>query len=151
MPYERMFKTFSRYLSAPISLTWMIFGKTLAGFVFGVLVLCGFGFPLPEDIILVTSHGKESIEEHFDADRDLVLLLESGVLGAFLGLFMRNFEINVFGQIGLVMLIANLSFIPPTMVRRPSLTASTSTSIASSRNLSISTGLSGDASTASAM
>jgi HAE1 family hydrophobic/amphiphilic exporter-1 len=27
------------------------------------------------------------------------------VLGAFLGLFMRNFEINVFGQIGLVMLI----------------------------------------------
>ncbi len=38
LPYERMFKTFSRYLSAPISLTWMIFGKTLAGFVFGVLV-----------------------------------------------------------------------------------------------------------------
>jgi len=29
------------------------------------------------DIILVTSHGKDSIEEHFDADRDLVLLLES--------------------------------------------------------------------------
>jgi HAE1 family hydrophobic/amphiphilic exporter-1 len=27
------------------------------------------------------------------------------VLGAFLGLFMRNFEVNVFGQIGLVMLI----------------------------------------------
>jgi HAE1 family hydrophobic/amphiphilic exporter-1 len=27
------------------------------------------------------------------------------VLGAFLGLFMRNFELNVFGQIGLVMLI----------------------------------------------
>jgi ABC-2 type transport system permease protein len=38
LPYERMFRTFSRYLSAPISLTWMIFGKTLAGFVFGVLV-----------------------------------------------------------------------------------------------------------------
>lgn len=30
-----------------------------------------------EDIILVTSHGKDSIEEHFDADHDLVLLLES--------------------------------------------------------------------------
>jgi ABC-2 type transport system permease protein len=38
LPYERMFRTFSRYLSAPISLTWMIFGKTLAGFIFGVLV-----------------------------------------------------------------------------------------------------------------
>jgi ABC-2 type transport system permease protein len=38
MPFERMTKTFSRYLSAPISLTWMIFGKTLAGFLFGVLV-----------------------------------------------------------------------------------------------------------------
>ena len=29
-----------------------------------------------EDIILVTSHGKDSIEEHFDADHDLVSLLE---------------------------------------------------------------------------
>ncbi|MFW6113623.1 MAG: ABC transporter permease, partial [Actinomycetota bacterium] len=38
MPYERMAKTFNRYLSAPISLTWMIFGKTLAGFLFGVTV-----------------------------------------------------------------------------------------------------------------
>ena len=30
-----------------------------------------------EDIILVTSHGKDSIEEHFNADHDLVSLLES--------------------------------------------------------------------------
>ncbi len=30
-----------------------------------------------EDIILVTSHGKDSIEEHFDADHDLISLLES--------------------------------------------------------------------------
>jgi len=30
-----------------------------------------------EDIILVTSHGKGSIEEHFNADHDLVSLLES--------------------------------------------------------------------------
>jgi UTP--glucose-1-phosphate uridylyltransferase len=30
-----------------------------------------------EDIILVTSHGKDSIEEHFDHDADLVILLES--------------------------------------------------------------------------
>jgi UTP--glucose-1-phosphate uridylyltransferase len=29
-----------------------------------------------EDIILVTSHGKDSIEEHFDTDSDLVLLLD---------------------------------------------------------------------------
>ncbi len=38
MPFERMTKTFSRYLSAPLSLTWMVFGKTLAGFFFGVAV-----------------------------------------------------------------------------------------------------------------
>ena len=38
MPFERMTKTFNRYLSAPISLTWMVFGKTLAGFLFGVAV-----------------------------------------------------------------------------------------------------------------
>ena len=38
MPFERMTKTFSRYLSAPISLTWMVFGKTLAGFFFGLAV-----------------------------------------------------------------------------------------------------------------
>ena len=30
-----------------------------------------------EDIILVTSHGKDSIKEHFNADHDLVSLLES--------------------------------------------------------------------------
>jgi len=38
MPFERMTKTFNRYLSAPISLTWMVFGKTLAGFAFGASV-----------------------------------------------------------------------------------------------------------------
>lgn len=38
MPFERMAKTFSRYLTAPVSLGWMILGKTLAGFVFGVCV-----------------------------------------------------------------------------------------------------------------
>jgi len=48
MPYERMAKTFNRYLSAPISLTWMIFGKTLAGFAFGVLVCI---FPLLVGVI----------------------------------------------------------------------------------------------------
>ena len=43
------------------------------------------------------------------------------------------------------------SITPPTIVRAPSQTASTSTSVASSRNLSIRTGCSGLASTASAM
>ncbi|MBC7246730.1 MAG: ABC transporter permease [Actinobacteria bacterium] len=38
MPFERMTKTFNRHLSAPVSLTWMVFGKTLAGFAFGVAV-----------------------------------------------------------------------------------------------------------------
>ena len=43
------------------------------------------------------------------------------------------------------------SITPPTIVRSPSQTASTSTSVASSRNLSIRIGCSGLASTASAM
>jgi len=61
LPYERMFKTFSRYLSAPISLTWMIFGKTLAGFAFGVLVavipllvgVVGYGASVTSPALLV--------------------------------------------------------------------------------------------------
>jgi len=61
MPFERMTKTFSRYLSAPISLTWMIFGKTLAGFAFGVLVsllpllfgVIGYGTAVTSPTLLV--------------------------------------------------------------------------------------------------
>lgn len=60
LPYERMFRTFSRYLSAPISLTWMIFGKTLAGFIFGVLVsivpllvgIIGYGASVTSPLLL---------------------------------------------------------------------------------------------------
>ncbi len=48
MPYERMVRTFQRYLSAPISLTWMLLGKSLAGFAFGVSVSV---FPLLVGII----------------------------------------------------------------------------------------------------
>ncbi|MDD3717382.1 MAG: ABC transporter permease [Actinomycetota bacterium] len=61
LPYERMFRTFSRYLSAPISLDWMIFGKTLAGFIFGVLVsvipllvgVIGYGISVTSPVLLV--------------------------------------------------------------------------------------------------
>jgi len=61
LPYERMFKTFSRYLSAPISLNWMIFGKTLAGFAFGVLVslvpllvgILGYGTSVTSPALLI--------------------------------------------------------------------------------------------------
>jgi ABC-2 type transport system permease protein len=61
LPYERMFKTFSRYLSAPISLNWMIFGKTLAGFIFGVLVsvvpllvgIIGYGTSVTSPVLLI--------------------------------------------------------------------------------------------------
>jgi ABC-2 type transport system permease protein len=63
MPYERMAKTFNRYLSAPISITWMIFGKTLAGFLFGTLVsivpllvgVIAFGTDVTSPALLVLS------------------------------------------------------------------------------------------------
>ncbi len=38
MPFERMTKTFARYLCAPLSFSWVVFGKTIAGFVFGSLL-----------------------------------------------------------------------------------------------------------------
>jgi ABC-2 type transport system permease protein len=61
MPFERMAKTFQRYLTAPISLTWMIFGKSLAGFAFGVLVsvfpllvgIIGYGTGVASPLLLI--------------------------------------------------------------------------------------------------
>ncbi|MBC7231178.1 MAG: ABC transporter permease [Actinobacteria bacterium] len=41
MPFKRTARTFSRCLTAPKSLTWMVFGKTLAGFFLGVAVSVG--------------------------------------------------------------------------------------------------------------
>jgi len=38
IPIERRVRTFDRYLSAPISLISVLFGKTLAGVIYGVLV-----------------------------------------------------------------------------------------------------------------
>ncbi len=63
MPFERMAKTFQRYLSAPISLTWMIFGKSLAGFAFGVSVsifplmvgIIGYSTTVTSPLILIAS------------------------------------------------------------------------------------------------
>lgn len=48
MPFERMARTFQRYLTAPVSLTWTLFGKSLAGFAFGV---CFSIFPFLVGII----------------------------------------------------------------------------------------------------
>jgi ABC-2 type transport system permease protein len=61
MPFERMVKTFNRYLSAPISISWVAFGKTLAGFAFGVVVsvipllvgIIGFGTHISSPAVLV--------------------------------------------------------------------------------------------------
>ncbi|MBN2169115.1 MAG: ABC transporter permease [Actinobacteria bacterium] len=61
MPYERMAKTFNRYLSAPISISWVAFGKTLAGFTFGIAVsmipllvgIIGFGTGVSSPTVLV--------------------------------------------------------------------------------------------------
>jgi ABC-2 type transport system permease protein len=61
MPFERMAKTFNRYLSAPISLTWMLAGKTLAGFAFGAAIsllpllvgILGYGTSVTSPLILV--------------------------------------------------------------------------------------------------
>ncbi|MGQ9515261.1 MAG: hypothetical protein ACUVTL_09500 [Thermoproteota archaeon] len=38
IPMERRVKTFERYLSAPLSLTFVLFGKTLAGMIYGVAI-----------------------------------------------------------------------------------------------------------------
>jgi ABC-2 type transport system permease protein len=63
MPFERMARTFQRYLTAPISLTWMIFGKSLAGFAFGVSVsvfpilvgIIGYGTRVASSPLLIFS------------------------------------------------------------------------------------------------
>jgi len=63
IPFEKMTKIFNRYLSAPISLTWMIFGKTLAGFAFGILVsiaplligVIGYGTSISSPALLAAS------------------------------------------------------------------------------------------------
>jgi ABC-2 type transport system permease protein len=38
MPFERLARTFERYLTAPITISWVVFGKTVAGFLFGTVI-----------------------------------------------------------------------------------------------------------------
>jgi ABC-2 type transport system permease protein len=40
IPLERRMRTFERFLSAPISLTAILWGKMMAGFIFGLAITC---------------------------------------------------------------------------------------------------------------
>jgi membrane protein DedA with SNARE-associated domain len=63
------------------------------GFVFAVLLLCGFGLPMPEDVILVTggvlAWGASALEEPSVAgmvqDRGLVVMVAVGLVGILAG------------------------------------------------------------------
>ncbi len=74
----------------------MLRGQSLeasAGFVFGVLLLCGFGLPLPEDVVLVTggvlawlaSSLEEASLRAMVSDPDLLTMVAVGLAGIVAG------------------------------------------------------------------
>lgn len=99
MPFERMTRTFQRYLTAPISLTWMLFGKSLAGFAFGATVsvlpilvgVIGYGTRVTSPLFLIFS------------------LLASGLCFSCLGTLVASLPTEVPGN---VMIVLNFVRLP---------------------------------------
>jgi membrane protein DedA with SNARE-associated domain len=78
------------------SLVDILAGQSLAFgclFVFGVLLLCGFGLPMPEDVVLVTggiltwlaSHGDDVTFASMVRDRNLLSMVAVGLAGIVAG------------------------------------------------------------------